>query len=89
VQSTVRISCSEIYQEHVFDLLGDQRSRQPLLVREHTSTGFYLEGELHRLQLGYTCTTPRARIAIGSLQVRQDCAEDARTRIAASADRGA
>ena len=40
----VRISCTEIYSENVFDLLTDEKHRSPLPVREHAVEGFFLEG---------------------------------------------
>lgn len=41
---TIRVSCLEIYHEHVYDLLVDERDRVALNVREHSSDGFFLEG---------------------------------------------
>jgi hypothetical protein len=40
----IRLSCLEIYHEHVYDLLADEKERSSLSVREHTSEGFFLEG---------------------------------------------
>ena len=41
---TITISCLEIYAEHVYDLLVDERDRMSLAVRESPSEGFFLEG---------------------------------------------
>lgn len=40
----LRISCFEIYHENVYDLFCDNHERSPLVVREHSTDGFYLEG---------------------------------------------
>ena len=44
VKYTLRMSCTEIYKEQVYDLMaeGDDR-KTPLQVREHTTDGFFLE----------------------------------------------
>lgn len=39
----VRLSCLEIYHEHVYDLFADERERTSLSVREHATDGFFLE----------------------------------------------
>lgn len=48
VKYTLRLSCLEIYHEHVFDLFSeaplDRGERQALAVREHATDGFFLEG---------------------------------------------
>lgn len=43
-QFTLTVSCFEIYSEHVYDLLVDERDRISLPVREHQTDGFFLEG---------------------------------------------
>jgi len=40
----VKITCLEIYQEHVFDLFADEKERISLPIREHAAEGFYPEG---------------------------------------------
>lgn len=40
----LKLSCVEIYQEHVFDLFAEEKERISLPVREHSSDGFFLEG---------------------------------------------
>lgn len=40
----IRLSCLEIYQEHVYDLFAEDRERTPMSVREHATEGFFLEG---------------------------------------------
>lgn len=40
----VRISCVELYQEHLYDLLIDERDRTSLPLREHPKTGFFIDG---------------------------------------------
>jgi hypothetical protein len=40
----LRISCYEIYHENVYDLFSDDKERSPLVVREHATDGFYLDG---------------------------------------------
>jgi hypothetical protein len=40
----VKISCLEIYHEHVYDLFADEKDRISLPVREHATEGFFLEG---------------------------------------------
>ena len=40
----LKLSCMEIYQEHVYDLFTEEKDRVSLNVREHTTEGFYLEG---------------------------------------------
>ncbi len=40
----IRISCLEIYHEHVYDLFAEEKERLPLAVREHATEGFFLEG---------------------------------------------
>eukprot|EP00981_Chlorochromonas_danica_P008503 scaffold2205_cov183-Ochromonas_danica.AAC.28 len=40
----IRIACLEIYQEHVYDLMAEERDRISLAVREHANEGFFLEG---------------------------------------------
>ena len=44
VKYTLRMSCTEIYKEQVYDLMaeGDDR-KTPLQVREHSTDGFFLE----------------------------------------------
>lgn len=44
VKYRIRISCLEIYHEHVYDLFADEKERTPLSVREHATEGFFLEG---------------------------------------------
>lgn len=44
VKFTVRISCLEIYHEHVYDLSVEEKDRVSLSVREHSTDGFFLEG---------------------------------------------
>ncbi|RYH13649.1 hypothetical protein EON65_35115, partial [archaeon] len=44
LQYRLRLSCLEIYQEHVFDLIADEKDRAPLSIREHANDGFFLEG---------------------------------------------
>lgn len=44
VQYNVKIACTEIYHENVFDLFADERERVSLPVREHSTDGFFLEG---------------------------------------------
>jgi hypothetical protein len=41
---TFRLTCLEIYQDQVYDLLTDERDRVSLPVREHSKEGFYVEG---------------------------------------------
>ena len=41
---SIKFSCTEIFNEQVFDLLSDDKERIPLAVREHNTDGFYLEG---------------------------------------------
>lgn len=41
---SVRISCLEVYHEHVYDLFTKDRDRFSLSIREHPSLGFYAEG---------------------------------------------
>ena len=41
---SIKLSCTEIFNEQVFDLLCDDKERIPLAVREHNTDGFYLEG---------------------------------------------
>ena len=41
---TVKISCLEIYHEHVYDLFSEEKERTSLQVREHQTDGFFLEG---------------------------------------------
>jgi hypothetical protein len=40
----VRISCLELYQENLYDLLVEERNRTSLAVREHPTEGFFVEG---------------------------------------------
>jgi hypothetical protein len=40
----VRISCLELYQENLYDLLVDERNRNSLPLREHPTEGFFVEG---------------------------------------------
>lgn len=40
----IKLSCMEIYQEHVFDLFAEERERVSLNIREHNVDGFFLEG---------------------------------------------
>lgn len=35
----IRISCLEIYHEHVYDLIAEEKERIPLNVRENTKEG--------------------------------------------------
>lgn len=44
VKYKVSLSCIEIYQENVFDLLSEEKERSSLAVREHATKGFFLEG---------------------------------------------
>mmetsp|Transcript_2699 Transcript_2699/g.4059 ORF Transcript_2699/g.4059 Transcript_2699/m.4059 type:complete len:912 (-) Transcript_2699:288-3023(-) len=55
VEYTVRISCLELYQEHIYDLLTDERDRSSLPLREHPTDGFFVEGCLI-----VPCSTVRA-----------------------------
>ena len=41
---TLHISCLELYQENVYDLLVEERERVSLAVREHPTDGFFVEG---------------------------------------------
>lgn len=40
----IKLSCLEIYHEHVYDLFADDKERNPMAVREHAVEGFFLEG---------------------------------------------
>lgn len=44
IKYRLRLSCLEIYHEHVYDLFADEKERLPLAVREHATEGFFLEG---------------------------------------------
>lgn len=44
IEYTVRISCFELYQENIYDLLVDEKDRGILQVREHPTDGFFVEG---------------------------------------------
>jgi hypothetical protein len=40
----LKLSCVEIYAEHVYDLFADERDRASVPVREHSTDGFFMEG---------------------------------------------
>lgn len=40
----IKLSCLEIYHEHVYDLFAEDKERTPMAVREHNVEGFFLEG---------------------------------------------
>lgn len=40
----IKLSCLEIYHEHVYDLFAEDKERTPMAVREHNIEGFFLEG---------------------------------------------
>jgi len=40
----LKLTCLEIYHEHVYDLFTDESNRNSLPVREHTTEGFFLDG---------------------------------------------
>lgn len=44
VDYTVKISCLELYQEQIYDLLTEERDRAPLIIREHPTEGFFVDG---------------------------------------------
>lgn len=40
----IKVTCLEIYHEHVYDLFTEENNRTSLPVREHTTEGFFLDG---------------------------------------------
>jgi hypothetical protein len=44
IKYSIKLSCIEIYQEHVYDLFAEEKEKTSLPVREHQAEGFFLEG---------------------------------------------
>jgi kinesin family member 12 len=44
IEYAIRISCLELYQENIYDLLVEEKDRVILPVREHPTDGFFVEG---------------------------------------------
>jgi hypothetical protein len=44
IKYSIKLSCIEIYQEHVYDLFTEEKEKTSLPVREHQAEGFFLEG---------------------------------------------
>lgn len=40
----IKLSCLEIYHEHIYDLFAEEKDRTPLAIREHATEGFFMEG---------------------------------------------
>ena len=66
---SLKISCLEIYQEHVYDLFAEEKERISLPVREHMSEGFFLEGAKMIECSDYEMATSLLEIAMRNRQV--------------------
>ena len=66
---SLKISCLEIYQEHVYDLFADEKERTSLPVREHMAEGFFLEGCKMIECTDYEMATSLLEIAMKNRQI--------------------
>jgi hypothetical protein len=69
IKFTVRLSCYEIYHEHVYDLLVDEKEKQSLQVREHAIDGFFIEGCIMQPISSYAIACAKLETAMKQRQV--------------------